>query len=174
MLVGIVGTLATVAFLIIDHFPDDDQPPAVLNVDIDSVAALDGVSLRDHLSAARRLSRFESRSHEAGIPPRELRALLARAGVEFTYELLIEGDPGRRLRVEATLYRTGTRRALEDPSGLEQVNRYVSEAQSDELEDRVWVPRPVRPGRYYAELAVIDERGRIVASRRTGAFGVRS
>jgi hypothetical protein len=174
VLVGILGTLATIVFLIVDHLPDDEAPPAVLNVDIDSVRALDGVSLRDHLAAARRLERFERNGREAGIPRGELRALLGRPGVELTYELLIEGDPGRRLRVETTLYRDGTRRALEDPSGLEQINDYVSEARSDQLEDRVWVPRPVRAGRYYAELDVIDERGRIVASRRTGSFRVRA
>jgi hypothetical protein len=174
VLVGIAGTLATVAFLVIDHLPEDAAAPAVLNVDIDSVSALDGVSLREYLRAARRLERFERNSRAAGVPAGAQRALLGRPGVELTYELLIEGDPGRRLTVETTLYRSGTRKALEDPSGLEQINSYVSEARSDQLQDRVWVPQPGRTGRYYAQLDVIDERGHIVASRRTVSFRVRS
>jgi len=176
VVVGIVSAVVATGFLIADRLGGDPAgspaPVRKLAVELSAVRATPQVSLATHLAATRRLDRFAAGSRNAGLAEGTRRALLRTPGVEVAYHVRIQGPPGRRVSLATTLFRRGSRRPL-PADGLEQRTTYVSEAVTDELSDRVWVPAPARPGAYVAELDVLDERRESIANASTGAFRIR-
>jgi hypothetical protein len=167
VLVGILGTVVTTAFLIADRVGMD--APEVLAAELTNVRTTPSVTLHDHLAGTRRLERFIRNGAASGISSSDLRAVLATQGVEVAYDLTIEGPPGRKLRVAATLFRARSGRPMPN-TGLEQRTSYVSEAKSDKLTDRVWVPAPPAAGRYVTRVDVIGDGDVTVASATTPPF----
>lgn len=165
--VAILGTVITTGFLIADRVRKD--PPEVLAVALTNVGTTPSVTLRDHLAGTRRLERFLRNAAASGLSRSDLRPVLATPGVEVVYDLTIDGPPGRKLRVAATLFRAGSGRPIPN-SGLEQRTAYVSEAESDKLTDRVWVPRPPGAVRYVTRVDVLDDGDVTVASATTPPF----
>ena len=171
---GAVTAIVAAITAIVHFWPEPEPAPQNLNAEITDVAVIKDVAWRDFLAADGSLAATKQKLRAKGLSGDDVAGVLAVPGIEVDFSLLIEGPPGRELRLDAVVYRSpGRRRA--PVSDLGATGRgFRSDAWRDRGTARTWVSAPTRPGRYYIELMLYDDKptgpANAVASQKPAPF----
>jgi hypothetical protein len=170
-----IAAIVGAVFLVTDRLPTE-SPPETLSASLSDLSVEWRVTFKRFLAAKGHLQQYSTRVRATGLPTQKLNNMLNTIGIQVTYQLAVQGPPGRRLELKPRIYQAHGLIPAKTPR-LTQSEIYKSEAWRDEQPDRTWIPYPLHAGTYYIQLDMTERRNdgpdQLVATARTDKFRVK-